>query len=260
VDHEELLGEIEEGEEQRLERELFGESEEESEGQRERARLAKEQEEKREREEEERARRILDEARRERAEQARKRQEQIATPAKRAKLAVKAEEAGLHPPRRVEKEVPLQKGTVSEDKKASLLVIAESRRKLEAWQKAKQARQLEEERVHRARMESIAAKAEKEAAKRKLDAEQSRQLAEERKAQLSPKGKGRKAVVSPPKQPNESTFLHGTLQSSCGTWKGRWMLWWQQCRLLPASDGKRETHSHPMPTKSVGYCGTCWVP
>jgi hypothetical protein len=187
----------------RLERELFGESEEESEGRRERARLAKEQEEKREREEEERARRILDEARRERAEQARKRQEQIATPAKRAKLAVKAEEAGLHPPRRVEKEVPLQKGTVSEDKKASLLVIAESRRKLEAWQKAKQARQLEEERVHRARMESIAAKAEQEAAKRKLDAEQSRQLAEERKAQLSPKGKGRKAVVSPPKQPRE---------------------------------------------------------
>jgi hypothetical protein len=201
VDHEELLGEIEEGEEHRLERELFGESEEESEGRRERARLAKEQEEKREREEEERARRILDEARREREQQARKRQEQIATPAKRAKLAVKAEEAGLHPPRKVEKEVPLQKGTVSEDKKASLLVIAESRRKLEAWQKAKQARQLEEERVHRARMESIAEKAEKEAAKRKLDAEQSRQLAEERKAQLSPKGKGRKAVVSPPKQP-----------------------------------------------------------
>jgi hypothetical protein len=201
VDHEELLGEIEEGEEQRLERELFGESEEESEGRRERARLAKEQEEKREREEEERARRILDEARREREEQAKKRQEQVATPAKRAKLAVKAEEAGLHPPRKVEKEVPLQKGTVSEDKKASLLVIAESRRKLEAWQKAKQARQLEEERVHRARMESIAEKAEKEAAKRKLDAEQSRQLAEERKAQLSPKGKGRKAVVSPPKQP-----------------------------------------------------------
>jgi hypothetical protein len=114
---------------------------------------------------------------------------------------VKAEEAGLHPPRKVEKEVPLQKGTVSEDKKASVLVIAESRRKLEAWQKAKQARQLEEERVHRARMESIAEKAEKEAVKRKLDAEQSRQLAEERKAQLTPKGKGRKAIVSPPKQP-----------------------------------------------------------
>jgi hypothetical protein len=201
VDHEELLGEIEEGEEQRLERELFGESEEESEGQRERARLAKEQEEKREREEEERARRILDEARREREEQAKKRQEQVATPAKRAKLAVKAEEAGLRPPQKAEKEVPLQKGTVPESKKASLLVIAESRRKLEAWQKKRQADQLEEERKHRARMESIAAKAEKEAAKRKLDAEQSRQLAEERKAQLSPKGKGRKAVVSPPKQP-----------------------------------------------------------
>jgi hypothetical protein len=41
VDHEELLEEIEEGEEHRLERELFGDSEEESEGRRERARLAK---------------------------------------------------------------------------------------------------------------------------------------------------------------------------------------------------------------------------
>jgi hypothetical protein len=201
VDHEELLGEIEEGEEQRLERELFGESEEESEGQKERARLAKEQEEQREKELEERARRILDEAKREREERAKKQQEKVATPAKKAKLAAKAEEAGLQPPKKVEKEVPLQKGTVPEDKKASLLVIAESRRKLEAWQKAKQERQLEEERVHRARMESIADKAEKDAAKRKLDAEQSRQLAEERKAQLSPKGKGRKAVVSPPKQP-----------------------------------------------------------
>jgi hypothetical protein len=201
VDHEELLGEIEEGEEQRLERELFGESEEESEGQKERARRAKEQEEQREKELEERARRILDEAKREREERAKKQQEKVATPAKKAKLAAKAEEAGLQPPKKVETEVPLQKGTIPEDKKASLLVIAESRRKLEAWQKAKQERQLEEERVHRARMESIADKAEKDAAKRKLDAEQSRQLAEERKAQLSPKGKGRKAVVSPPKQP-----------------------------------------------------------
>jgi hypothetical protein len=55
--------------------------------------------------------------------------------------------------------------------------------------------------VHRAWMESIAARAEKEAAKRKLNAEHSRQLAEERTTHMSPKGKGRKAVVSPPKQP-----------------------------------------------------------
>jgi hypothetical protein len=203
VDHEELLGEIEEGEEQRLERELFGESEEESEGQRERARLAKEQEEKREREEEERARRILAEARRERAGAS----EEAAGAGRHSCQEGKAggESGGgraAPPEGKSRRRCLFKRARCRRTRRHPCL---SSRKAGGSWRHGRRRSRHASWRrngctsgangVHRRRRRR------QEAAKRKLDAEQSRQLAEERKAQLSPKGKGRKAVVSPPKQP-----------------------------------------------------------
>jgi hypothetical protein len=109
-------------------------------------------------------------------------------------------------------------------------------------------------------MESIADKAEKDAARRKLDAQQSRQLAEERKEQLSPKGKGRKAVVSPPKQPQREHIPPRDSPEFVRYVERKVDALVQLCRQLQALDGKQGTHSHPMHTKLAGCCGTCWAP
>jgi hypothetical protein len=160
-------------------------------------------EEKREREEEERARRILAEARRDREEQARKRQEQVATPAKRAKLAVKAEEAGFASPKESREGGASPKGHIvggqegipachrGKQEEAGGLAEGEAGTPIGGGTGAPGANG-----VHRG--EGGEGGSQEEVRCRAVTAASGR----EESTAVPPRGKGRKAVVSPPKQPH----------------------------------------------------------